>query len=119
MGEFFLNGMQIFNKTKNTILAKRAVIADTFLERMIGLLNRKSLALDEALIITACQSIHTFFMRFSIDVIFIDKAQRVVGIIEGIKPFRLSPVFWKACWAVEVHSGTIASSKTSVGDLLL
>jgi len=110
--------MKIHNVTKNTIIAEEAVVADSFFFRMRGLLSRQSLTESEALIITQCQSIHMFFMKFSIDAIFVDKKDRVVGIVEKIKPFRLSPVFWKANYVIELPVGSIAKSKTSLGDFV-
>jgi len=108
--------LSILNTTKNTIIAQNGTVADTFLSRMAGLLNRKSLPAGEALVITRCQSIHMFFMRFSIDVIFVDKNDHVVGLIERIKPFRLSPIFFQSQYAIEVSEGVIEQTKMSVGD---
>lgn len=110
--------MVIKNQTKNTTIARKVVIADTFLSRMVGLLNRDSLFENEALVITRCQSIHMFFMRFPIDVLFVGKDNRVVGLVENIKPFRLSPIFFKSNYAVELCSGTIAKTRISIGDEL-
>jgi uncharacterized membrane protein (UPF0127 family) len=59
-----------------------------------------------------------FFMKFPIDVIFCDDHDRVVGICPNIKPFALSPIFLKASFAIELPSGSIAASKTQVGDQL-
>lgn len=110
--------MVVRNLTKNIVLARHVNVADTFPARMTGLLNKSSLCEDEALIITQCRSIHMFFMRFAIDVIFVGKENCVVGFVENITPFRLSPIFWKAHYAVELRSGTIAATKTAVGDQL-
>ena len=106
----------ILNTTKNTVIANKHTIADTFLTRMIGLLNKKTLPFDEALIISRCQSIHMLFMRFSIDVIFVDKSDHVVGLVERITPFRLSRIFFQSSYVVEVAQGIIEQTKTSVGD---
>ncbi len=107
---------QILNQTKNTSLADNGLLANTFWTRMKGLLGRKKLFKDEALIITKCNSIHMFFMEFSIDVIFLNKENYVVGIVNDIKPNRLSAIYWKANYAIELPVGVISSSKTSVGD---
>ena len=93
-------------------------MARSFFERSKGLLGRVSLSPGEALIIPHCQSIHMFFMRFSIDVIFTDKNNKVVGLVKNIKPFQFSPVFWKASYAIEAAEGTIHSSQTQLGDLV-
>ena len=83
---------------------------------MTGLLNRQSLPKDEALVITRCQSIHMFFMRFAIDAIFVDKDNCVVGLVKGIKPFRLSPIFFRSSYVIEVPEGVIVQTETSPGD---
>jgi uncharacterized membrane protein (UPF0127 family) len=59
-----------------------------------------------------------FFMRFAIDAIFVDKQDRVVGLVERIKPFRLSPVFFHARDVIELAPGTITATKTALGDHL-
>ena len=110
--------MKIRNLTQNTLIASQANIAATPLSRIIGLLNRSSLNPEEALIIQRCQSIHMFFMKFSIDVIFVDRADCVVGLVQGIKPYQLSPIFFKASYAIEVQEGVIRESKTQLGDQL-
>ena len=56
------------------------------------------------------------FMRFPIDVIFVDKNDRVVGLVAHIKPFRLSPIFFQSQYAIEVSEGVIEQTKTAVGD---
>jgi uncharacterized protein len=108
--------VKIINKTKNVSLAEKAALADTILSRLVGLLGRSSILPQEALVITQCRSIHMFFMRFAIDVIFIDKEKRAVGLVKRIKPFCLSPYFFKARAAIELPEGVIENTKTSLGD---
>jgi hypothetical protein len=57
-----------------------------------------------------------FFMRFAIDVIFVDKKNSVVGLVKHIKPFRLSPLFFRASYAIETPVGVIVQTKTALGD---
>ena len=106
----------IHNLTRNTAIASHAEIAQNPWTRMKGLLGRRDLSPNEALIITHCQSIHMFFMKFPIDVIFCDRRNKVIGLCERLKPFCLSPIFFKASYAIELPSGTIAAFKTQVGD---
>lgn len=94
-------------------------MADTAVSRLVGLLKHKFLPPNAGMIITQCRSIHMFFMRFAIDVIFVDRNYRVVGLVENIRPFRLSPYFWRASCAIELPVGTIVASKTRVGDQLV
>ena len=108
--------MKIFNKTKNTVIASNAAIAKSSFARMKGLLGREGLSSNEALVILQCPCIHMFFMRFGIDVIFVDKYDKVVGLVEKIQPFQFSPFFYSASYAIEVSEGTIHSTQTAVGD---
>ena len=99
-------------------MSDQAIIADTFFSRMVGLLKHESLKEGEALIITQCNSIHMFFMKFSIDVIFVDKKDCVVSFIKAIKPFQLSPIFFKASYAIELPVGSIDKNRVNKGDQL-
>lgn len=110
--------LQILNSTRGSVVATDVEKADSFSARMKGLLNRESLSDGEALIITRCQSIHMLFMKFPIDVIFVNRENNVVGLVPDIKPFCLSLIFWNASYAVELNVGTIEKSGTRVGDRL-
>ncbi len=110
--------MKIFNQTQKNLLVSDLKIADTFISRLIGLLTRTSLNQGEGLLITHCQSIHMYFMRFPIDVVFVDRNNQIVGLVENIKPFRLSPLFLKASYAIELPSFTIQHSPAFLGDQL-
>lgn len=109
---------KIFNTTRKTTVADQVKVAGTFFARMVGLLNRGPLNQGEALVILSCRQIHMVFMRFSIDVIFVDKNYKVVGLVRNIPPFGFSPVFWKASFAIEVPATTIEKSKTQLEDML-
>ncbi len=108
--------MKIINKTSNITIAEKAVVANSFLSRLVGLLNRRFLPKGEALIITKCKSIHMFFMKFPIDAIFVDKNNHVVGIVKNIKPFQLSPVFISSNYVIEAPVGTIVKARVAIGD---
>lgn len=110
--------MKILNTTKNTVIAEHATVAETFFARITGLLHRTGLSKNEALLIVPCNSIHMFFMKFPIDAIFVDKEYRVVGLVEAIKPFQVSPVFWRAHFVIEGPAGMIRDSKTALGDFI-
>ena len=108
--------MKIINTTHNTVVADNGRMADSAVSRMVGLLNRSSFLDGEGLVITKCNSIHMFFMKFAIDCIFVDKNNQVVGLVENIKPFRLSRIFFNASYVIEVPVGVIKQSETQVGD---
>lgn len=110
--------MKIINSSKNTLLADNAQIANTFLKRLIGLLNRKSLGQGDALILSPSNCIHSFFMRFTIDALFLDKSGKVIGILPSFKPFCLSPIYFNSRLAIELPENTLQLTGTQVGDLL-
>lgn len=108
----------IANQSKNTVIAKAHDLANTSFARMKGLLGRSSMPAGYALVITQCNSIHMMFMRFPIDVVFINKKNRVVGLVHKIPPFAFSPIFWDSSCAIELPAGTIQTSKTTIGDIV-
>ena len=79
-------------------LAARVVKADDASSRSKGLLGRESMDADEGMWIVPCPMIHTFFMKFSIDVLFLKRDLTVARVIEDLKPWRLSP------WVLSAHS---------------
>ncbi len=111
--------MQIIDQNNNAVLAKDGCIASTFSERIVGLLNRKEFHPGQALILKHCNSIHTFFMRFPIDVLFVDKNKKIVKVISALKPFRISPIYFHASLVIELPTGTIQSQSIKEGDMLL
>lgn len=110
--------MAIRNTTRDTLLADREVWAVTAEQRTRGLLDREGLASGEALVISPCNSVHMFGMRFPLDVLFVDKAGRVVRAIEDLKPGQLTRIYLSARHTIELPVGAIAASKTVVGDQL-
>ncbi|MBP7215872.1 MAG: DUF192 domain-containing protein [Candidatus Omnitrophica bacterium] len=110
--------MQIANLTKNTVLATNAFVAKSFFTRLKGLLGRKQLPQNEALIIQPCNAIHTFFMRFSIDVVFLDKNDVVIKVIHALKPFRITATYFKASKVIELPSGVLQATSTTESDIL-
>jgi hypothetical protein len=108
--------MRILNQTKNILLANSVILANTPLRRMKGLLGRKEFKQNEAIILQPCNSIHTFFMRFPIDVIFVDKDNKIVKTISQLVPFRLSGIYFNAVMAIELPVGTIQASGSSESD---
>ncbi|OGX19791.1 MAG: hypothetical protein A3K83_07305 [Omnitrophica WOR_2 bacterium RBG_13_44_8b] len=110
--------MKIINKTKNTVLAEDAVIADKLGTRIKGLLGRKVFLAKEGLVITPCNSIHTFFMHFAIDVLFVNKANMIVKTISSLSPGRLTSIYFNAAFVIELPTGAIQSTSTSQGDFI-
>ncbi len=93
----------------------RAKIAKTFPERAKGLIGKKDLPDGEGLLILHCNAIHTFFMRFPIDAIFLDKRNNVVKRVNNIRPWRFM-VFggFKADKVLEIQSADSSARNTSI-----
>ena len=96
-----------FNRTRGRVIAGRVRVADTPWSRAVGLLGRSSMEAGEGLWIKPCPMIHTFFMRFAIDAVFLDKGLRVVGVREGLAPWRFSPWFHGAAGVLELAGGSL------------
>lgn len=109
---------KLINKTKNSELASDVKIADSFIDRLVGLLGQTNLPLGKSLWIKRCTSIHTFFMKFTIDAVFVDKNLIVKKKVSGMKPWRHTTLSWQAASVFELPAGTIQKSKTEVGDQL-
>jgi uncharacterized protein len=110
--------MPLINLTKNTWLATKVRKADSFLTRLVGLLKRRKLGPEEALWLIPSKGVHTVGMKFPIDVIFVDKDQKVVSIIPDLSPYRSTGIYFHAHSVLELPNGTIKKSRTEVGDQL-
>src|SRR5580704_16953762 len=107
----------VSNLTRGTVLATRLEVADSGPKRNKGLLGRKGLADGEGLWITPCESVHTFFMRFPIDLVYLDRKLRVRKVSNGVPPWRLSFCL-SAHSILELPAGVIRSTLTQAGDTL-
>jgi uncharacterized protein len=117
---FYYNGrlkLRVRNLTKNTILADQADIADTSAMRQRGLLKHNGLAAGEGLWIVPCEGVHSFFMKFAIDVVFINKKRVVTKVRPNMVKSRIALSF-RAHSTIELPVGVIQKSRTAVGDQL-
>jgi uncharacterized protein len=106
-------------RINQTILADRALLADNFWASLKGLMGQTALPSGSGLLLTPCQSVHTMFMRFPIDVIFIDKNGKILHLIESMKPWRISKHLTKSRSVLELPAGTIAATATKLGDTVV
>ena len=102
---------------KDIQIASKIKIASSFFDRLIGLMFKKKMKDYDALLIKRCNSIHTFFMLFAIDVIFLNRHYEVVKIIRSMKPWRMTLLYFKASQVLELDAGTI-DHNLKVGDRL-
>jgi len=107
----------IRNATRGTVVANRAEVAGSGAKRSKGLLGRKGLALGEAMWIIPCEAVHTFFMRFPIDLIYLDRKYRVKKTRAAVPAWRLSACL-SAHSVLELPAGAIKQTCTQEGDIL-
>lgn len=100
------------------LIVDQLSLAEGFWRRGKGLLGTKSLASNAALWIKPCNNIHTFFMNYAIDCVFIDKKLTIQNIVEAVPPFRFVGPFWKCHSVIEMSSGTVAAKNLKIGDHL-
>ncbi len=106
----------IRNATQNTTIADNARVAKSLLWRMRGMIGRSFTGFD-ALIFHNNNSIHMFCMQMPLDILFLDRDNRVISVRENLKPWRLAAE-WKAKTVVELPVGAVARSQTQPGDQL-
>jgi uncharacterized membrane protein (UPF0127 family) len=107
----------VLNLTRQTVLASRLEVADNSEKRRKGLLGRKGLSNGEGLWIQPCESIHTFGMQFSIDLIYLDRKHKIKKLLSSVPPWRISTCL-AAHSVLELPSGTIRNTQTKAGDHL-
>lgn len=108
---------RIFNLTRQVVIAEQVEVADRGAKRRKGLLGRDGLGQGEGLWIVPCESVHTFGMRFSIDLVYLDRKKRVRKVRSGVPPWRLSACL-SAHSVVELPAGAVRASKMERGDRL-
>jgi uncharacterized membrane protein (UPF0127 family) len=109
--------LTLMNERTGSIVADDVELAVTRNARRRGLLGRSGLAPFCGLLLAPCAAVHTMFMRFAIDVIFVDRAGRVVRVVPGLGPWRAAmKVIAHA--VIELPAGTLASRDVAVGDSL-
>jgi hypothetical protein len=103
--------------TRNTVLATCMEVADSAAKRKTGLLGRECLLPGEGLWIIPCESVHTFWMRFPIDLVYLDRKKRICKLKTSVPAWRLSACL-RAHSVIELPSGTIYQTLTQMGDIL-
>jgi uncharacterized membrane protein (UPF0127 family) len=115
--------IQAINVTRETVLCAKLQDAGGLAGQSRGLLGRDGLAPDEGMLFVRGRLdpfmwMHMFFMRFAIDIVFLNGEGRVVRINQNLQPWRLSSVVFAARKALELASGAVARSRTTVGDMI-
>jgi uncharacterized membrane protein (UPF0127 family) len=105
------------NHTRDTILGEAVEIADTSEKRRVGLLKHERLEPGTGLWIVPCESVHTFFMKFPIDLVYLDKQRKVRKVRHAVPAWRLSACL-TAHSILELPAGTVEKTGTVPGDEL-
>ncbi len=108
---------EIVNETRGTVVCERAELADTWWTRLRGLLGRSELPAGSGMRIVPAPSIHSAFMKFEFDAIFLDRNMQVVALAERIPPWRARSAR-KAKSVLELAAGEIATRGVQIGDQL-
>lgn len=100
----------------DAVIVKSVIRANNFKTRLVGLLNKKSLGYDEGLLLMNCNSIHCFFMKFTIDAVYLSKNMEVLY-KETVKPWKIGKRVKYCAHVLELHEG--AAKNISVGDIIV
>jgi uncharacterized membrane protein (UPF0127 family) len=111
-------GFRLENSRNQAIVADHLLTAFDSASRRTGLLRHESLATGHALIIAPTSAIHTFSMRFAIDVVFVSRDGVVMKACEAVRPWRIAAA-WRAYAVIELPAGTLDRSATAAGDRLV
>jgi uncharacterized membrane protein (UPF0127 family) len=104
--------------SEGTIVCERCEVPKSSFARMRGLLGRDGLEPGTGMLIDSAPSVHMFFMRFPIDVVFLDRDRRVVGVRHGLRPWRVAGAR-RAVAALELPAGAAAAAGVEEGDVLV
>ena len=105
-------------KDDGTVVCERCLVADSWWLRLKGLLGRADLPADEGILLEPASSIHMFFMRFSIDAVFLDRELNVLKVVPGLRPWRVAARI-RARSVLELATGTCERADVRAGDRLL
>lgn len=104
-------------RADGSVLLARIVVADGFFAKGLGLMGRKGLPAGEGLYLKGCSGVHTCFMRFALDLIYVDADLKVLKVVSGLKPWRAS-MCRGARGVFESYAGTFAAAKLALGEKL-
>ncbi len=110
--------MKALNVSKNKMLGTKIKIAGNFWKRFQGLIGSAALKEGEGLLIPFCQGVHTFGMKYAIDVIYLGTDGEVVSMVEGMRPQMFGPINFLSKNVLELPVGTIRQSCTELADVV-
>ncbi len=113
------NSMKILTATDGRVVAGNAEVARSLMQQLIGLIGGREFSKGSALIIPGCRQVHTFFMRFPIDVLFLDADNRILTVELDVKPYSVTSYCRGAHKSVELPAGTCMECTILPDDILV
>ena len=110
--------LRVTNKSRGETLVRAGRVADSAVSRLRGLIGSRRLADGEGLLIAPCKSVHTFFMSYPIDIVYVNSSLEVRGIDHALAPWRLGRFFRNVRYVLELPAGTARAAGVRVGDRL-
>ena len=110
--------ISVTNLTRSSTVCSAGYMADTFLSRLVGLLGTSSLPADSCLFLNASLGVHTFGMKYPIDIVALDRERRILGIWEQVPPRKVRAVGLKTSSILELQAGVARQCGLLVGDRL-
>ena len=110
--------VRVENATRSSVVAERCRVARSLIDRGVGLLRSPEPPPGEGLLIERTQSIHTWFMRYPIDLVFVDRRGTVTRTVSRLAPWRIVPWARGARDCIELRAGAVEGSGTRPGDVL-
>lgn len=106
------------NVTRGTTIGRHIDSAASFWARAQGFIGRADLPADHALVLHPCNGVHALFLTFPLDVIYLDRDDRVLRVFR-LRPWHIGPIVWRSRTVIELPTGTAARTGTVVGDLIV
>lgn len=103
----------------DALLFSEIQVADNFVTRLVGLLRTTELADNQGLLLKKCNQVHTFGMKFPIDVIFFSKDGKILHLEHHMRPGKVSPHVKNAYWVLELQSGSCQKYHLEVNQRLV
>lgn len=110
--------LRVENVTQVSVLADACGVADTPWTRLKGLIGVTELPQGAGLVIRPCRGVHCMFMSIPIDVVYVDRNDRVVAVDEVLRPWAIGRIYRRCAYVVELPAGTVAQTRTAPGDQL-
>jgi uncharacterized membrane protein (UPF0127 family) len=111
--------VQVQNATRQQPLLVRGRMADNSWTRLKGLIGVQELAEGEGILIKPCHGVHCMFMSIPIDVVYVDRSNRVVAVDKAMKPWAVGKIYRESAFVVELPAGAIDATGTQPGDQLV